>query len=558
MKRRAKLFISSWRTTALISIFGLAYLFLISNLYNIQFNKNSFYEALAENQQRAAGVLDPLRGSIYFTDKNNNQVPAVINKQYSLIYAVPKEISDSAVAAPRLSGILNLDAASLEKKLSKPNDLFEELLFKASDEQVDEINNSGIKGLYIKNEVGRYYPFGTLASQLLGFTNSNGNGGDDTVLVNGQYGVEKYFNEELGGVPGKLQGDKVVATQDGENVNLTIDYNIQAQSEDILKNLVSEKGAAGGSIIVEDPKTGKILTMASYPDFDPNDYSQYEIKNFLNPTVQAVYEPGSVFKILTMAAGIDSGKITPDTTYVDKGYDIINGRKIMNWDHRAYGKITMTNVIEHSLNLGSTFAEQTMGRDIFKSYLYKFGLADLTGIELPGELKGNLSQLDHGRDINYATASYGQGVSVTPIEMINAASAIANGGNLMKPNILSDEQPTVIRRVISEDTAKKVTQMMVSAVKVNVLADIPNYRVAGKTGTAFVPDFKNGGYSDQVINTYIGWAPAFDPKFVLLVRLDKPKDAPLAGTTVVPAFRQLAEYILNYYNIPPDKIGNNE
>lgn len=555
MLRLIKKFLSGWRITAVISIFALAYFFLVFNLYNIQFNKNAFYEAQAESQQKATGALDPIRGSIYFTDKNNNSIPVVLNKEFQLIYAVPKEIKDSQSAALLIGKILNLSVDELENKLNKPNDLFESLLFKASQEQVEEVNDLGIKGIYIKKQISRFYPHGVLASHLIGFVSpSDEKKSDDALNIKGRYGIELFFEDKLAGVIGQLEGDKITYPTDGENISLTIDRNIQAQAEEILKKLVIDKEAVGGSVIVQDPKTGKILAMGSYPDFDPNNYSESSVKNFLNPVIQAVYEPGSVFKIVTMAAGIDSGKITPETTYVDQGYAIINGRRIENWDHKVHGKLSMTNVIEQSINTGTIFAEKQMGHDIFKNYLYKFGLNELTGIKLPGELRGNLANLNNGREVNYATASYGQGVAVTPIEMISAVSAIANGGVLMKPLILSNDNPEVVRRVISQDTSKKVTQMMVSAVKKNIIADIPNYQIAGKTGTAFVPNFQTGGYTDEVINTYVGYAPAFDPKFSVLIKLEKPKNAPLAGQTVVPAFRELAGFILNYYNVTPDNI----
>jgi cell division protein FtsI/penicillin-binding protein 2 len=215
----------------------------------------------------------------------------------------------------------------------------------------------------------------------------------------------------------------------------------------------------------------------------------------------------------------------------------------------------MTEVIEGSINTGTIFAQQKMGEDIFYNYLIKFGLNELTGIPLPGEVRGNINNLKKGKDIDFATASYGQGIAVTPIGMINAASAIANGGILMKPLILSEDKPEVVRRVISEETATKVVKMMVSAVDKNVLAATANYSVAGKTGTAFIPDFNKGGYTDNVINTYIGFAPAYDPKFVILIKLIKPEGNPLAGQTVVPAFRELTRFILNYYAVAPDRLS---
>ncbi len=571
-----------WRITILIICFGISYLFLISRLYNIQFNQNAHYVAEAESQQIASGGIKPNRGNIYFTDKNNNLIQAVLNKEYPLIYAVPKEIREEAKKrgisaqnyAEQLAPIINQSASDLEKKFNKPNSLFELLVFKAADNQVEAVDSLNLKGIYIKNQISRYYPFGDLASHLLGFVSplDGSEAAGSPYDEKGRYGIEAFFDKELRGESGEIKGDKIISSSDGKNFVLTIDRNIQAESEEILKKLIGNWEAEAGSIIVQNPRNGKILAMTSFPDFDPNNYSKSDIKNFLNPAVQAIYEPGSVFKIITMAAGIDSGKITPDTIYIDTGSAIINGRKIMNWDKKAHGLQTMGGVIEQSINTGSIFAEKTMGHDIFYDYLKKFNFDKLTNIELPGELKGDLRNLKKGKDVNFATASFGQGIAVTPVRLITAVSAIANGGSLMKPLILNDGKEEVVGRVISEETARKVANMMVSAVKKNIIADIPNYSVAGKTGTAFVPDFVKGGYTEEVINTYVGFAPACvktsadakaladksagkpacNPKFVILIKLDKPAGAPLAGQTVVPAFRELAQFILNYYNIAPD------
>ncbi|HTY39466.1 MAG TPA: penicillin-binding protein 2, partial [Candidatus Paceibacterota bacterium] len=319
--------------------------------------------------------------------------------------------------------------------------------------------------------------------------------------------------------------------------------------------LVQEHKAKGGTVIVEEPKTGRILAMGSNPTFDPNNYRDYKVGDFLNPAVQAVYEPGSVFKVITMAAGIDAGKITPQTTYDDTGVLIENGRKIMNWDHKAYGIQTMTNVIEKSLNTGAAFAERQMGGAIFRKYLADFGLGEKTGIDLPGEVAGDLRQLTpNAPNIVYATASYGQGVAVTTVELINAVSALANGGLLMRPYVDATQKPEIVRRVIKPETAAAVAGMMVSAVDKAVIAHVDGYSLAGKTGTAFVPDFKTHAYTDQVINTYVGFGPTSDPRFVILIRLDEPEGAPLAGLTVVPAFRDLAQFILTYYDVPPDRL----
>lgn len=539
-----------WRVNSLIFFFGILYLLLIFYIYQLQFEKRSFFIRQAESQQQASGSLEALRGNIYFIDRNNNLIPAALNKEYPIIYAVPKEIEDVKTTALKLSGIVNIDSEELEKILNKPNDLYELLVQKATPEQIEKVKNLKLKGIYIKTKLMRFYPFGDLASHVLGFVDQSD--GDEKDV--GRYGIELFFNNLLAGKPGEIKSLEIIKPEAGKDLVLTIDRNIQAQAEEILKELIRKYQAEAGTVIVQEPQTGKILAMGSFPNFDPNNYSKFNVKTFLNPAVQAVYEPGSVFKLITMAAGIDSGKITPETTYIDTGSVTLNGKTIKNWDLKAHGLQTMTGVIEQSINTGAVFAQRKIGPDIFYNYLVKFGFNEITGITLPGEIKGNLSNLKNGRDIDFATASFGQGVAVTPIELISAISAIANGGVLMKPIILSDDKPQVVRRVISSETAKAVTQMMVSAVEKNIIAAIPNYSVAGKTGTAVVPNFGGKGYTDQVINTYVGFAPAFNPKFVILIKLDKPAGSPLAGQSVVPAFRELAQFILNYYNIAPDKL----
>jgi len=540
----------TWRIRILIFFFSILYLLLIFNIYNLQIEKRIYYLTKAETQERASGVFEAPRGNIYFIDRNNNLIPAALNKDYSMIYAVPAEVQGDVKQsyAEKLAPIVNLPVEELEKILSKPNDLYELLIEKATPEQIKEIKNLNLKGIYIGSHLLRFYPFEDLASHVLGFV---GPAGETT---NGRYGVESYFNEMISGKAGEIKENKIIEPEAGKDLILTIDRNIQAQAEEVLKKLIEDYQATSGSVIVQEPQTGKILAMGNFPNFDPNNYSKFNIGTFLNPAVQLVYEPGSVFKLITMSAGIDSGKITPETTYTDTGSVTFNGKTIQNWDLKAHGLQTMTGVLEQSINTGAVFTQRKTGPDIFYNYLIKFGFNEPTGIALPGEVKGNINNLKNGQDIDFATASFGQGVAVTPIGLISAISAIANDGVLMKPLILTDEKPQVTRRVISSETAKKITQMMVSAVEKNKIAVISNYSVAGKTGTAFVPDFNKKGYTDEVINTYIGFTPAFNPKFVILIKLDKPKGSPLAGQTVVPAFRELARFLLNYYNIAPDKL----
>ena len=542
-----------WRIWLIRVIFITTFLALGANLYLIQVNKKGNLVGKVQAQSEALGVLEPSRGLIFATDKNNNVTPLVLNKDYPTVYAVPIEIQDAKEAAAVLSPIINKDIDSLTVLLSKPKSQYALLVEKATNDQIQAIKDAGLKGIYIKSKTYRAYPFGTMAAQLLGFISSGQDG-----LLSGRYGLELQFEDELKGVEGARSSGVVQEPSNGEDLYLTIDYNIQNQAEQVIAGLNKQWNAEGASVIVQEPASGKILAMATVPTFDPNEYHNFDIKDFLNPVVQLPYEPGSVFKIITMSAGIDSGKITPDTTYVDTGKLKLDSQwTIENWDyktHGAWGKITMTNVIEHSLNLGAVFAERQTGDLIFTDYSKKFGFGTKTGIQLPGELAGDLRNLDHGRASNYATASYGQGITATSIQLITAFSTVANGGVLMKPLILADEKPQVVRRVISQETAKKVTDMMVSAVDVNKVAAISQYQVAGKTGTAFTTEYNVKGYNEnRVINTYIGFAPATNPKFTILIKLNNPQNAPLAGQTVVPAFREMAEFLLNYYNIAPDR-----
>lgn len=555
-----------WRFITIILFFGILYLVLVFNIYNLQLKKGIFYLTKAEFQQLASRSLEANRGNIYFLDKDNSLVPAALNKEYSTVYAVPKEIQEAAglntrATAEKLSALINVPAGDIEKQLNKKNDQYELLAVKVEANIVEKIKNLNLKGIYITNELMRFYPFKDLAAHLLGFVSpanefEYGSQKDKNIEI-GRYGAELNFNDFLSGKSGELKNGSIVNPREGQNLVLTIDRNIQAQAEEILRSLIEEYSAVAGTVIVQEPKTGKILAMGGFPNFDPNDYSKYKVGRFINPAVELVYEPGSVFKVITMASGIDSKKITPDTSYTDAGSVTLNGMTIKNWDLKAHGRQTMAGVIEQSINTGAVFAQRQIGREIFYDYLKKFGFGELTNIDLPGETKGSLRNLNvkSGYDVDFATASFGQGVSVTPIELISAFSSIANGGALMKPIILADEKPQMVRRVISEETSRTVKQMMVSAVIKNKVAVIENYSVAGKTGTAFIPNFGGKGYTDQVINTYMGFAPASDPKFVILIKIEKPKGAPLAGQTVVPAFRELARYILNYYNISPDNLA---
>lgn len=479
------------------------------------------------------------RGQIFFTDKSGSDEPVVMTKEYPLIFVSPKDVENPTKVATMLSPIVGIPREELAENIAKRKEIESEyfpLLPRASEEAVTAVTALGEKGISIENSPGRFYPYKNLASQVIGFMGMKGD------VQTALYGVEQYYDKEL---------------SEGKPIHLTINIGVQDYAEDLLEKLITDYGATGGTIIVQSPRTGEIVAMTSKPDFDPNRFSESEIKNFLNPAVQLIYEPGSVIKPLTLSAGIDTGKLTPETTFTDTGSLTLNGMTIHNFEDKVYGTITMREMIQNSVNTGAAFAERATGPKVFYEYLKNYGLTEKTGIGLPGEVSGNLRNLVRKdvRAIDFATAAYGQGISMSPLTLISAYSAIANGGVLMKPIIIKGEEPHVVRRVIKEETAKTITDILASSVVKNRVASIPGYHVAGKTGTAFIADPSTGRYSEEMIHTFVGYAPATNPEFVILVKMERPAHGEAAGQTVVSTFKKLAEFLLQYYHAPPDDVS---
>lgn len=564
---------SDWRIYALFFLFVSVGAVSILRLFQLQIVNYDFYKAVADDQRGVNLELSPERGKIFVQDKTGKAQPVALNKDWPLVYAVPKEIENPEDVASILSPILEIPLEELLPRLKKENDPYEPLARKASDEIAEQIKKLNIFGIGIASESGRFYPFDSLASQILGFFGPEGD------KKSGRYGVEKFFNKELEGTRGELRGEKdgfgyIISTvekfiepaKDGADIYLTIDPNIQFAAEEKLKKAIERWSAEAGSAIVMEPATGKILALANLPTFNPNEYSKVdEPKVFSNAAIQGVFEPGSVFKPFTMAAGLDAKVLSPSTVYTDEGEVKIGGYTIRNFNNQAFGKRTMTEVLENSLNTGAVFAQRAAGKSVFKNYVKAFGFGEKTGVDLPFEAAGNILNLDSGREINYATAAFGQGISATPLELISAISAIANDGKLMRPYVVdkiisrdgaeSKNEPEAVRQAISPLAANQLTAMLVSVVRNGFdKARIPGYFIAGKTGTAQIPDLENGGYLDGVfIHTFVGYAPAFNPRFAILLKIDKPKGITFAADSLSPIFKELTEYILNYYEIPPDE-----
>lgn len=563
-----------WRLI-FITIFFLAILAAIAvRVFSLAIVEHRFFVLAAERQHKLFQVLSSLRGTIFAQDKAGALLPLASQKSFYTLIASPKEISDPAGAVSALMSVAPMDRASLTAKLEKSGDPYEVLARKLEAGIADKIRALSISGLTLVEERRRIYPQGNLAASLVGFASYNE--GEER----GEYGLEKQYQERLEGSRGFFEGERDYTSGywvalgrrilnppvDGDNLVLTVDLNVQFKVEAELAALLKKWQGTSALAIAMEPKTGRILALASQPSFDPNNYpKEKDFSVFRMAAVDSQFELGSVFKPITMSGSINEGALTASTTYSDPGTRRFSGRTISNFDGKSHGLQTMTQVLEKSLNTGAIFAMEKLGHERFLDVVKRFGFGAKTGIDFPGEISGDISNLAGGGDIDFATASFGQGIAITPIQIAAAISAIANHGVLMRPYLVekfidsggNEEviRPREGRRVISIETAETASKMLVSVVRngFDNRAGVKGYFVAGKTGTAQIPLANGRGYSDEVIHTFVGYAPAFDPKFVLLLQINKPKGNLFAANTLSPSFQNLAEFILNYYQVPPDE-----
>ncbi len=607
------------RIRVLSVIFLLFGLLMVARLFNLQILKGSHYVALASNQHELYRKLFPERGSIYVMEKSfdnkSTLYPLVTNKTMYLVYAVPSSIEDATSTADQILNFLGLPdeekeedrkyelgyylslIEKIEKKpeeeisakdlkikelmerwinaFNQPNRHYYALRERVELEDIEKLKGLGIKGIAWAQRSYRFYSDNGLGGHVFGFW---GYEGDER---KGKYGLEGYYDGVLAGKMGEIRSEKdnwgnLIALSgsdlkekiDGADLILTINRAIQFKACQELKNTIISNKAKGGSIIVMEPKTGQILAMCSWPDFDPDQYFKTKnAKDFNNRATFDTYEPGSTFKTITMAAAIDSGKVSPNTYYNDTGVIDYGRYKIRNFQNKVYGSMNMTNVLEYSLNTGVIFAMRQMTVPVFADYVRKFGFGKRTDIDLHSEAVGNINNLNLRGEINQATISFGQGIAITPLQLISAFSAVINGGNLMKPYIVSkiirDDQvieeiePEVVERVITPKSSTILKGMLVSVVENGHVgrAKIAGYRVGGKTGTAQVPDGR-GGYkaNESVITSFLGFAPFDDPKIAILVKVDEPQSNRTGEGSAVPVFVEVAKFALQHFNIPKDKL----
>lgn len=464
--------------------------------------------------------------------------------------------------------------AALIARLSKQDDPYEPVARSVNDEELDLLKTLDTEALDYIVEAARAYPEPGFGGQVLGFLGRKEDG-----QPKGLYGLEGYFNDFLAGKPGHLSSQTDASGRwigvgsrefkpaiDGGDIVLTVDRTLQVKVCEILARGVELHNADSGTVVVLEPKTGKVLAMCGAPDFYPAEYGQVKDASvYNNSAIFSAYEPGSIFKPLTMAAAIDVGAVSPDSRFTDTGSVKIDTFTIHNAAQKVFGNVSMIEVLEESINTGMVWVMRQMGRETLEDYIRQFGFGEQTGIQLKSEVAGTIASLDEWSEVYPATAAFGQGITVTPLQIVTAYAALANGGVLMKPYIIDElryadgtvEQtlPQEVRQVVSPATATTIGAMLVSVVEYGhgKKAAVPGYYIGGKTGTAQIA--RNGVYSATEFNgSFAGYGPVQDPVFAMIVKIENPKEGVIyAESTAAPVFGEIAAFILEYYGVAPER-----
>jgi cell division protein FtsI/penicillin-binding protein 2 len=568
---------------AIIFVIGV----IILRLFYLQIIRHDYYQKAALNDQLKQYTIAADRGIIE-AHQGNDIVPLVLNQKLYTLYADPSLVKNAPDAAAKITKIIHGNASDYISKMKTKNSRYQVLASRLSQSQKDQLTDLKLPGVGLQAQDYRTYPQGNLAAQILGFVDNS-----DT----GRYGVEQQFNDQLAGTPGELKaitdvnGVPLAASRDnvqinpkaGDNLVLTIDTALQRQVEQILKQGLQKVGSKSGSVVVMDPNTGAIKAMANYPTYDPSKfYDTKDISAFNNAAVASLVEPGSIMKTLTVSAGLNQGVITPDSAYHDPGYVTVDGSTIKNVEAIPTDPTSIKDVLKYSLNTGAVHVLKQMGggdlnqkgRDIWHDYLsnhYQFGKP--TGIEQPAEASGSVPNPDKGYGLNlqYANTSFGQGISVTMLQMAAAESSVLNGGTYYQPHLIDQivsangsikkTQPKVIRKgVVKPIVSNQLQQLMEYVFSENhgvYQSKLhPGYNIGGKTGTGQIPE--NGGYKVGVYNgTFIGFVGGDKPQYVIAVLVNEP-DLPgfeTAGAqAAAPIFGKIADSLINDFGV--DTISN--
>ena len=564
------------RSMIVVACLVFAALAVVVQIIRIQTSEQA--EVFLSQGDRYAGEFQmfyPERGEIY--DRNGHLLAG--NRTVYEVGVSLREIENPEAMASALSATLGLTYEEIYRKLTESPETWEYVVIqdyvaveavdklKTLVEQLDDADDPRLSGLAFKPHLQRSYPENALASNVLGFVTRDGRG---------YFGIEEKYNDLLAGNPVQVwvpsdpnRATEIPRVPNGTTLVLTINRDLQAKVESILDESLSEYGAANGTIIVTDPRNGEILAMAATPRMDLNNYGNYftlyDNGSQYNRSIGMTYEPGSVLKVLTMAAALDSATVRPETTFIDTGVIEVGGISIMNWNRDAWGEQNMTGCLQHSLNVCLAWLSSQMGTQTFYGYMDRFGLGHPTGVDLSGEAPGRLKVPGDGDwyPVDLGTNSFGQGIAVTPLQMLMSASAIANEGKMATPHVLysmlrDGHQYNVPSQYagtpISAETARTLNEMLANSLEQeSSMALLPGYRLAGKTGTAQIPtDYGYDAFHTNV--SFVGWGPVDDPQFMVYVWLETPSSSIWASETASPVFARVAEQTVILLNIPPDVV----
>lgn len=561
-----------------IRLIGLGVLFgafvLMTSLYRTSISNGDKYAEKAEAQYSKPATAIFARGTIYFSDKDGTQTAAATVGTGFVLYMNPKLITDPNGTYEALSHFVTLDMPTFLTKAKKANDPYEELLHHIDEDTANSIRALKMPGIGIVPESWRSYPGGVLAAHELGLIGENA----ASSTIGGKYGLERYYNNILSrestgpsmNVFAQLFSglSSVFGAASEGNIVTSIEPRVEAYLDKVITDAEKtwKPDEIGG--IIMDPETGEVIALSSHPSFDPNNLKATKnVAVFSNPLVEHVYEMGSIMKPLTMAAALDSDSVKVNTTYDDVGCMTLDEKKICNYDGKARGVIPMQEILSQSLNIGAATIAMKMGSEPFSAYFHSFGIGSKSLIDLPNESTPLTNNLKNPRDIDVATASYGQGIAISPIGMIRALAVIANGGYVVNPRIVKEidyedgrnEKIPVVKTgpVLKTETIDDVRRMLVTVVDTALAKGAikkEHYSVAAKTGTAEIADHVNGGYyHDRYLHSFFGFFPAYKPRFIVFLYQIYPKGAKYASETLVKPFDDLSTFLLNYYNIPPDR-----
>lgn len=562
-----------FRSNIVISFFVVLALLFAGRLYSLQIAKADWYDNRADRQYATPSSALFSRGSIFMQGKDGTLVSAASTKSGYRLAIIPKQISEPEDLYAKLSTIVDLDRDDFIKKASK-DDTYEEVAHRLTKDQADAIVALDHDGVRVFQERWRTYPSGQTGSQIIGFTAFKGD------EYTGRYGLELQYNEILSRASNdynvnffaeifaELNKLLTLETTEGDIIT-TIEPSVQVTLEQEVQKIADKWGSASAHGIVIDPQTGAIKAMANYPSFDLNNFGKVDdINVYRNPLVQNVHEMGSTIKPLIVTVGLDTNSITAETSYDDKGYVTVGPHTIWNYDKEGRGpNTTVQGILDESLNTGMVYIAQKIGKDNIKKYLEAFGLSEQTGIDLPAEGKNITSNLKSSGEVEYANISFGQGLALTPISTARALSAMANGGYLVQPHVVEEIRHTNGLKtkleyerkgpILKPGTSGEISRILVNVVD-EALGDgkqkLENYSIAAKTGTAQIPNPENGGYySDRNLHSFFGYFPAYNPQFLVFFYTVHPKGAKYSSQTLTDPFMNMAKFLINYYNIEPDR-----